>query len=257
LHQDTQKMIDKVEQRTGYKVSVGSGSDFSGYAQMITATPQNPIHVINVNQNYSHIGDYVVALQCAMILAKWTDPKKIPNFVVNEEKANYQIDKCANNKKLASIPSDTAQQFAKTIVKGLIHQLLSLPIEMIAIDICRKECPNLNNIMKTALNNEIQELHQSLEPRIKQMTPEDIFEKNAAMNAAFTLNWSRISGDEHILVPFKTVEVLDKGRELLKVYDDIAKTDAQRYTKIVDGWADKLKMNTLYTWKFRDETNDA
>lgn len=246
-------MIEKVEQITGYKVSIGSGVGFSNYAQMVTASLQKPMHVITVNQNYSKIGDYIVALQCAMILAKWTDPRKIPNFAVNDEKLSYQIDKCIKDKKLQKFPPDIARQFATTVVNGLLHQLLSLPVEMIAINICRKECQGLNDIMETAINNEIQELHKSLSPKIRQITPDNVFNKNAAMNAAFTLNWSRISGKQHIMVPFKTIEIIDEGEDLLNIYDDILNSNVEIYTKVVDGWAQKLKLATLYEWTYKDE----
>lgn len=255
MHPDTKKLIEKVERVTGYTVSVGSDSGFSGYAQMTTATPRNPIHVINVNQNYANVGDYVVALQCAMILEKWKDPAKIPVFTLNMEKIQYLIEKTAKNKKLSSVPSAAVRQFSETIVKGLVYQLLSLPTEMMAMDLCREECPGLSELMEIAVNNEIQELHQSLDPKIRQRTPEDIFEKNAAMNAAFAMNWSRISGDKHLLVPFRSVEALDRGEILLRIYDDISAADPQRCAKTVDGWANNLNMASLYSWNYRNEKN--
>ena len=253
MNQETEKMIDRVEQHTGYKVSVGTGEGFSAYAQMITATPENPVHVININQKYSDIGDYVVAIQCAMILTKWSNPDKIPVFVENNDKISYRIEKCANNAKLAKFKPDAARKFAGLIVKGLLHQLLSIPSEMIAIDICRTDCPGLLNMMHIAVNNEIQEFHQSLEPKIRQVTPEDIFKKNASMNAAFAVYWSRISENQHVLIPFMALDVLDKGKELLKVFDNISETDVQKYTKVVDGWALELELSTLYKWEYMEK----
>jgi hypothetical protein len=188
-----------------------------------------------------------------MILTKWSDPTKVPDFAVNIEKVSYEIDKCCKNRKLSKFPPDIARQYTTNIVNGLLHQLLSFPVQMIAINIIRKEFPGLNDIMKIAVNNEIQELHQSLDLKIRQLTPEDIFEKNASMNAALTLNWSRISDQQHLLVPFKAIEVLEKGEYLLKLFDSVPVTDAQRYTKTVDMWAGHLKMVSLYTWKFRNE----
>jgi len=87
LQADIQKMIERAETVTGYKVSIGSGTGFTGFARMITVTPQRPSHAITINQHYSNIGDYIVALQCAMLLIKWSDPKKIPVFMVDDEKA--------------------------------------------------------------------------------------------------------------------------------------------------------------------------
>lgn len=257
MNQDTQKLIDKVEKVTGYRVSIGSVTGINGYAQMITATAQNPMHMININQKYAHIGDYVVASQCAMLLAKWTNPTRIPIFVPNQGKVSYQIDKVSQNKKLQNFSIEIARQYASQIVMGLLHQLLSQPIEMISIDICRQECPSLFNLMDTAISNEIQELHQSLKLEVRQKTPEEIFIKNTMMNAAFTLNWSRISGNQHLLVPFFAANILNEGKELLKIYDSVDTDDPQRYSKTVNVWAEKLDMASLYRWEFRNEQNAA
>ena len=252
MNQDTKKIINKVEQVTGYRVSVGSDTGFSGQALMITASPQQPVHSITVNQKYSNIGDYIVAMQCAMILVKWSDPENIPDFAVKDNKVSHQIDKYSKDRKLEKFPPDKTHQFVKSIVMGLMHQLISQPVEMIAMDICREECPGLKDIMETSINNTILALHQNLDPKIRQITPTDLFEKNNAMNAALALNWVRMSENEHLLVPFKTVGILDKGKELLKIFDSVPVSDKQRYTKTVDGWADKLQLSSLYTWKYRN-----
>jgi len=251
MHEDTKKMINKVEQVTGYRVSLGSDKGFSSQALMITASPQNPVHSITVNQEYSNIGDYIVAMQCAMILVKWSDPENIPDFAVKDNKVSHQIDKYSKDNKLKKLPPDKTHQFIKSIIIGLMHQLISQPVEMIAMDICRKECPGLRDIMETSNNSAILKLHQNLDPKIRQITPSDLFEKSNSMNAALALNWVRMSENEHLLVPFKTVEMLDKGKELLKIFDSILVSDKQRYTKTVDGWADKLQLASLYTWKYR------
>ena len=253
MNQDTQKLIDKVEKVTGYRVSIGSVNGINGYAQMITATENKPMHIININQSYAHVGDYVVALQCAMLLAKWTDPKRIPVFVTNQIKVSYQIEKASRNKKLQNFPIEIARQYASQIINGLIHQLLSQPIEMISIDICRRECPSLSSMMSMTIRNEIQEFHQVFKPEIKKITPEEIFVKNVSMSAAFTLNWSRISGEENLLVPFIAANVLEEGKELLKIYDSVHAEDPRRYLKTVNLWAEKLNMTSFYKWEYRNE----
>jgi hypothetical protein len=250
MNHETRKLIDKVEETTGYKVSIGSGTVFSGYAQMISATENNPIHVINVNRKYSNIGDYVVAIQCAMILIKWADHSRVPLFVENTDKIAYRIDKVSKNGKLANISPDAARQYASLIVKGLLHQLLSISAEMLALNRYLLNAPGLKDMMITVIRNEIQEAHQSLAPKIKEITPEDIFNKSAAINAAFALNWSRISGDDHILVPFMAVDQLDNGKALMNIYDDLPEIDNQKYTKLIDGWAQALELNSYYNWEF-------
>jgi hypothetical protein len=92
MNQDTEKLLDLVAQKTGYKVSVGQTKDITSFARMVSASQANPMHIIDVNEKYHKLGDYIVAVQCAMLLIKWTNPEKIPSFVVRDEKMNYLID---------------------------------------------------------------------------------------------------------------------------------------------------------------------
>ena len=45
-HPDTQKMLQLVEEQTGYRVSVDLISGIQEHAQMISARPENPVHLI-------------------------------------------------------------------------------------------------------------------------------------------------------------------------------------------------------------------
>ena len=131
---DTQKMIDLVEENTGYKVSLSTSSEISTHGQMISASKHNPMHLITVNTKYAKHGDYIVAIQCAMLLVKWRHPKKIPNFVLRNDKIKYLVNKFSKKKELNKIPDHIAQQYSQMIVQGILQQLNSTPSEMMAID---------------------------------------------------------------------------------------------------------------------------
>jgi len=253
LHTDTQKMIEKVESLTGYNVSIGSGSGFTGFAQMMTGTPQKPVHAIIVNQKYSQIVEYIVALQCAMLLIKWSDPKNIPVFMVIDEKVDRLIEEVAKDPKLAGFGPDKSMDYSAFLVKGLLQQLISVPSQMLAMDICRNECPGLSDMMETAANIEIKECHQSLEPSIRQVTPDAIFKPNASMNAAFALYWSRITGNEHVLLPFVAADIMQNGKALLDLFDGTSKTGAKKYKRTVDAWALKMGLTSLYEWGYMEK----
>lgn len=141
-------MIERVESLTGYNVSIGSVSGFTGFARMMTGTP-----------------------------------------------------------------------------------LVSVPSEMIAMEMFRDECSGLVDMIGTAVNIEIKEFHQSLEPNIRQMTPESIFKPNAALNAAFTLFWLKIVGSEDTLLPFIAADTFQNGKELLKIFEDLSGISAEKYTQ--------------------------
>ena len=59
---DTQRMIDLVERQTGYRVTVDVISGNYEHAQMISARPEAPAHIIRVNADRRQHADYIVAL---------------------------------------------------------------------------------------------------------------------------------------------------------------------------------------------------
>ena len=67
---DTQKIMDLVEQKTGFGVSVLVDDKITTPAGMVSARFSVPMHLVKVNPKYEQYGDYLVALQCAMLLIK-------------------------------------------------------------------------------------------------------------------------------------------------------------------------------------------
>jgi hypothetical protein len=251
MNQDTIKLLDLVAQKTGYKVSIGTTTGITSYARMVAASQANPMHIIEVNEKYHRLGDYIVAVQCAMLLIKWANPEKIPSFVVRDDKINFLIDKCSKHSALSNLPAESSRQFARMISHGLMNQLQSQAMEMMAIAFCRQNCPGLIELQDETVNTSIREGTASLAPNIKAMTPPDIFEKSATMNAAFAINWARLTGSDIVVLPFKSTGFFDKGHDLFRIFESIPDDDPDRYVKNVDGWAQMLQLSSLYEWHFR------
>lgn len=57
---ETQQLIDLVEERSGYRVTVDMASGFYEHAQMISARPDAPVHLIRANvERRAHAGHIV------------------------------------------------------------------------------------------------------------------------------------------------------------------------------------------------------
>ena len=192
---ETQKMMDLVTEKTGYGVSVIMASDIASWADMVSASEKNPRHLIRVNAKYARYGDYLVALQCAMLMIKWADPFHLPCFLVRQSKTEKIINEVSKDHKLRNLPSAVRHQFSKMIVEGLLNQLQSAPTEMMAIEICYELCPGLRGVQEEAVEVNLPEMTASLSTQIRDRTPSEVFRKTAAMNAAFCLEWAERSGD--------------------------------------------------------------
>jgi hypothetical protein len=68
---DTQNMIDLVERQTGYRVMVDVISGIHDHAQMISARPEAPAHMIRVNADHRQRADYKRGVHSAFIKAQF------------------------------------------------------------------------------------------------------------------------------------------------------------------------------------------
>lgn len=254
---DTQLLMEMVKEKSGYAVSIIIDSNITTHSGMVSASSFKPMHLVQVNPKYEKFGDYLVAIQCAMLLIKWGDPNRIPDFVVPNDKAKSLVEKFANLTKEQGVPSEAANEYAKMIVTGVLQQLNSIPIQIISMDMITDLCPGLQALQKESVNNEMREASRSFSKRIRKMTPKLIFDQNASMNAAYAIRWSQISDNKTVLLPYRSLGYINKGNRLIEIYEAVKqKSDPDRYTEVVDGWATILNMDDWYEWRYRKGNRD-
>lgn len=250
---ETERMMALVAEKTGYDVAVTTEPDMKTWSDMVSASGSNPRHLIRINPRYDRLGDYLVALQCAMLVTKWADPSRISSFFVSQSRTRKTVQKVSKAKEVGNLPPAVRDQFCTMIVEGLLNQLQSLPTEMMAIEMCHELCPGLRGVQQEAVAANLREMTASLGPKIRTQTPPEIFRRNAAMNAAFCLSWAERSGDRTALIPFETLGFLEKGPALFAAYRSVPADSAARYVLVVDRWSEILEMQGWYEWRFRSE----
>ena len=248
---ETKRLIDMVEECTGFRVNVGTTDDETSDAKMMTATPERPAHIINVAASRTAYADYIVAVQCAMILLMWSDERGVPMFIQNDEKFSYLVGRSAQWKGLAKLPPQKADGIARMFVQGLLHQLRSQPMELHVIAYCAKECPGLRDMQADCVERALRRATESFRPDVRELAPPDILASSAAMSATLALQWARISGSRTALIPYKSLGFLESGEQLFKLYEECPGSDAARCVSVVDTWADRMRLRTLYRWEYR------
>ena len=101
---DTQRLLTLVEEQTGYRVTVGTTDANSADAEMISAAADHPVHLINVSRRSLAVADYVVAVQCVMLLALWSHPLGVPQFQLNPAMFSVTAKKVAAWLGIAQLP---------------------------------------------------------------------------------------------------------------------------------------------------------
>jgi hypothetical protein len=142
-HPDTKRIVEQVEQQTGYRVAVDLISGIHEHAQMISARPESPVHIIRVNASQRSFADYIVAVQCGMLLILWSDPQKVPSLSLEASVCSRLSAHWAALPPLNSLDSGTAEKMAKFYVEGLVKQVRSMPLEICVAQLVFAKCPGL------------------------------------------------------------------------------------------------------------------
>jgi len=77
-------IIEKTEAITGYKVTVSKQENLQTSASMIPARSENPYHIILINPKYEKASNYLVAIQCLMLLEKRDEDGNIYDFAIRD-----------------------------------------------------------------------------------------------------------------------------------------------------------------------------
>lgn len=251
-HSETKHMIELVEKQTGYRVSIDLISGIHEHARMISARPGNPVHMISVNETHRAFADYIIAVQCGILLVLWSNPQKVPAMALEERTASDLASRWAGLAPLASMPADVSKKVARHYVEGLVKQVQSMPLEISVAKLVFEKCPTLRKLQAESFRAQLQNLSQVFTANVKESAPSEVFEKNVAMNAALALGWSEISGERIALLPYESTGHLASGQKLSALLQDAPVVDSATYTAAVDSWATRLLLDDLYHWDYSD-----
>lgn len=247
---DTQRLTHLVEERTGYRVTFDLVSGIREHAQMRSARPDAPVHLIQVNADLQQYADYIFAVQCGMILVLWSDPTRVPGMGIDRTKFDYLAGKWARTPELAALGPDDAVKTAQFYVDALMKQIFSMSLEIRVGNFCFETCPSLGEMQAELLTGQLRGLSEIFAPKIRNRVPQEAFQKNVVMNAALALNWARLSGSRLPLLPYESTGHIKAGQQLLDALDAAPGQTSQNHMQTVDFWAEQLTLRSLYEWQF-------
>ena len=248
----TKQLIAEVERTTGYKVIIDTSEGIFEDAQMISARPEMPVHTIRVNKAKLHSADYIVAIQCAMLIRLWSNPSSIPVFSPIPEKFRYFVDRSAKSLSSARLTENLIQKTAQQLAQGVLNQLRSMPIEIMTIRDCRIQCPDLGVMQSEAVEAQLRLHSESFTPKIRSFAPEQIWKSNVSMNSAYALSWSELSGTKLAMLPYQSTGFSEIATKLMSELNTHPEKTSESYTQTVDAWANTLGLRTLYKWEYRN-----
>jgi hypothetical protein len=250
LNPDTKNIMELVEHLTGYRVSVDLIAGIHEHARMISARPESPVHMIRVNAAQRSFADYIVAVQCGMLLILWSDPKNVPSVALETVPCTGLADQWVGLPPLSALDPAASKKVASFYVEGLVKQVQSTPLEISVAKLVFEKCPSLRPLQTESFRAQLQNLSQVFTPKVKESAPSEVFQKNVAMNAALALGWSDISGERIALLPYESTGHLEAGKQLFTLLQAAPILDSTAYTALVDAWARTLSLEGLYHWEY-------
>jgi hypothetical protein len=179
----------------------------------------------------------------------WAVPfEEQKDFRPDDEKRRYLVSKVGKLKSYKGQSPELVNEVANRLFTGVLLQLRSFPGELRANKTLRQEFPAIDTQQRAGVISTLRENSQSLDPKIKAMTPTDIYDANNTMNAACAAFWSREWSDSSITLPYEASGFLPKGLRLLSVLDNTPDQGGKEDASLIDAWADIFSMRGWYNW---------
>jgi len=250
LSQDTQRILEQVEQVTQKPVQLLPNPALPTLANIKAARGDSPAHFLTYRPEAQGI-DYAVAFQCGFVLRIFQNPPEARFEFGGQEEGRASVRKSlagpGGTLKPYNLPEAAVKTVTDQMFDGLMTQLRSLPIGMRVDAWLRADYPGLHAAQEKSFAIQQAEAALALSPKIRAMTPPTLFSANAAMNAAYALFCDRLLGRPLYGVPYRSTGVADRGQALLDLWDGVP-MDAANDRTLVDAWGNDLGLTDWYTW---------
>ena len=251
LSQDTQRLLEQVEQMTGKPIHLLPDSALPTLVTAKIAQGDAPAHLVTYRPNAQGL-DYALASQFGSVLRIYESPPvERADFAVKEEgrqSVRRSLDGPSGTLSRYKLPEAVVKQAADQMFNGLMTQLRSIPVEMRIGAWLRAAFPSFQSAQEQYLAAEQTQAAQCLGPQVRAMTPPTIFSANAAMNAAYALFCDRLLGRPLYGVPYRSTGLADRGQALLDLWDQVP-SDATHDRALVNAWGEELGLSDWYTWR--------
>jgi len=238
-----------VKRTTGFPVQIERDASLSTLGTIKMARPSFPYHVIRYSPEADGFLDYVVCFQCGFAMrlvgVSEEDRYEVGPSQEGREKVARLVSEQFGPSADISLPAAAQAALSEQLLAGLVTQLRSIPLALRIDRWLRTEYAGLRDQQDSAMLQQLREGIAVLEPRVRGSMPKKIAEASVAMNAAQALYWSRVWGDEQVVIPYKASGLLKAGEALLQVWDELP-GDPVHDRELIDAWGRILGISDWY-----------
>ena len=144
-----------------------------------------------------------------------------------------------------SLPENSLVKLSAIFQKALGVQLRSIPVTLRVEASIAQEFPSLKDMQRACTLQQLNEGMATLAPNVRQNIPDEIFAPSAGMNAAMAGYWSKVFGDESLIVGYKATGFWETGSKLLDHFNRIS-SDPDHDRELVQSWIETLDLQHWY-----------
>lgn len=252
LRSITREIIELVETETGIPVRVMEDPKLQVLATVRMARAGGlPAHLIMYKQHPGEAPDYQICYECTYILRLFANPPEKRFDITDTPKGQEEVEK------MLTVRGGIADKFKlkppqienlrTQFLSGLIVHLRSVPVGIRVSEWLSAKYPELEDLEKEHVQKEIAINRQSMDSKIKAITPPKIYKAAQSIAAAYTLYWSGIYNKPEWFNPYHLNGLEKEGRKLLDLFE-LGLDDPTHDQALIDSWGKHLGISDWYRW---------
>lgn len=250
LSETTRQVLRLVEERSGIPVHVEPDATLPGtlLAKVVMARGKVPLHRVTYRPNSGTPPDYLICQQAGFILRLFAAPPERRLDFAGTPAAEAAVERLVKEHPVAQLlPPGALPQFGKLLRDGLLHHLRSIPIGMRVDSWLANQFPELRELQRKAVLQQVQDSLLTLAPQHRQNAPRLIFDATQGISAAFAAFWAQRLEQPQLTLPFKAAGHLEAGTALLRIWEaipDLPENDPE----LVNRWAEWFGIADWCQW---------
>ena len=245
-------MIALLEQKSGCLAHVMEDPNLPTLSAIKIAQGNMPAHIISYKRGLKNESpDYSIIFQCALAIRMFDCPpddrKLIGASASGSESLQAILTRPNGIAEKNQLSGSRLDGFKNLLLDGLITHLRSVPLGLRVSESLSLEHPELLELEAAQAEQELIISKETLSERIREVTPQEVFDATQAINAAFAIFWAGRLERGEIVNPYRLAGFESQGRALLKIFEEIP-NDPIHDCELIDRWADYLQIRNFYTW---------
>ena len=184
LQSITREFLALVEKETGYPAKLLEDPSLESLCTARIAHGTVPVHFIRYKPTRDESLDYLICHQCGFVLRLFESPPEQRFNFGSTVQGQEEVIRLLAGPEGKVTARGLSKHLAGNLFNGMMAHLRSIPIGMRVAAWIMAEYPQLRASQRSAVLKELAGAKETLQPRVREMTPDRLYRPAMAINAA-------------------------------------------------------------------------